>query len=493
MASWNSPLAALDQSFNANASIIPGPGQDLSLFQQPVVATDWDSWDWAIGTANLIGSISSFFGSGFIVLTYLILPIKRHFRHSLILNLAIADFLTAMNNTISGSWRLAHNKEIPDGMGCVFNGFLEQLSVQATDCSILAIALVTVWSLTRRTLIAETLPLPTTFLICCSTWILPLFTAFTALALNKYVPVSGNWCWIAVQPIYDRYLLMHAWRFLFILIEIMLYTYLHFYLRKRFAAIMSMSRSSSGYGATSTLSPSPVLPKITFTPTSLSPETPRPPHTPLPPQTSVEKAQEDSDSDEPTTWYEDEDEDDYEDFVEAKPDANRRTIFSAASLTLRASKLMDPIPDSPTTPVTPTPAEPPPGKRKRRLNFRFAHPFAHRSKRDDDLGDHEGDRKKTRNNNSAKSRRVRRILLLNAYPAMYILLWIPGIINRFMEATGHGNNVTAFLQASTQFIGIANAITYGWNERVGRQLREHINERWSGHYIAGIRETLTNR
>ncbi|KAF3924632.1 hypothetical protein AA313_de0203272 [Arthrobotrys entomopaga] len=235
---------------------------------------------------------------------------------------------------------------------------------------------------------------------------------------------------------------------------------------------------------------------MTFTPTiSLSPDSPRQSKTPMPSPTPVEKPKEDSDDDdddddEPKTWYDDdEDEENYEDFIEEKPEANRRTIFSAASLSFRASKLMDPTPQSPTTPITPTTAAtvPPPGKRKRRLNFSFAHPFAHRSKRDDDLGDHEGDRKKSRNNNSARSRRVRRILLLNAYPAMYILLWIPGIINRLTEATGHSSNVSAFLQASTQFIGLANAITYGWNERVGKQLREHISERWSG---TGIRETL---
>jgi len=61
-------------------------------------------------------------------------------------------------------------------------------------------------------------------------------------------------------------------------------------------------------------------------------------------------------------------------------------------------------------------------------------------------------------------------MLLNAYPVFYILLWIPGIANRIAEATGHEVYILEVLQASTQLIGFANAVTFGWNERIGRHL-----------------------
>ena len=77
-------------------------------------------------------------------------------------------------------------------------------------------------------------------------------------------------------------------------------------------------------------------------------------------------------------------------------------------------------------------------------------------------------------------------MLLNAYPVFYILLWIPGIANRIAEATGHEVYVLEVLQASTQLIGFANALTFGWNERIGKHLTARFralikgngNERW---------------
>jgi hypothetical protein len=62
--------------------------------------------------------------------------------------------------------------------------------------------------------------------------------------MNWYGPVSGNWCvshlltegsgsngcinrcWLVEKPAYMRYVLTHMWRFLFIFLEIGLYTYL---------------------------------------------------------------------------------------------------------------------------------------------------------------------------------------------------------------------------------------------------------------------------
>lgn len=77
-------------------------------------------------------------------------------------------------------------------------------------------------------------------------------------------------------------------------------------------------------------------------------------------------------------------------------------------------------------------------------------------------------------------REIRRMLLLNAYPFMYVMLWIPGLANRLMEASGHSpsKDVMAALQVSTQFVGFANALTYGFNH--------HLRDRLKGLYAAHV-------
>ncbi|KAF3932968.1 hypothetical protein ABW20_dc0103299 [Dactylellina cionopaga] len=361
----------------------------------------------AIAIANLIGSISSCLGSGFITITYFILPNKRHFRHSLILNLAIADFITSTNNTISGLWRLANMRDIPPGPECVVNGFIEQLSVQGTDTSIFAIAIITVWNLTSEHTIREILPRSTIAMICIAIWVLPITTSLIVLSMDKYVPVSGNWCWIAVKPVHYRYVMMHGWRFLFIIGEIIMYTYLHIYLRRRFASVIHAPSSTISRNSAS--SANDVR------------------------GTDTEKGY------------------------------SSGTANGGPSPGVRAST-----------------------SRRKSLKFSFSHPFAHRSAEDDDLSDQEEKMSESDRDNAARSRRVRRVLLLNAYPAMYILLWIPGIVNRLIEASGHSNNITTLLQSSTQFVGLANALTYGWNENVGKRLRERIHNR------GGVRERNFN-
>ena len=57
----------------------------------------------------------------------------------------------------------------------------------------------------------------------------------------------------------------------------------------------------------------------------------------------------------------------------------------------------------------------------------------------------------------ARETHIQKLLLFNAYPVAYIILWIPGILNRFIELTGHKSRTVSILQASTQFVGLANA------------------------------------
>ena len=58
------------------------------------------------------------------------------------------------------------------------------------------------------------------------------------------------------------------------------------------------------------------------------------------------------------------------------------------------------------------------------------------------------------------------IMKLLVYPTIYTVLWIPGLMNRLAEATNQSADVlqvTNFMQFTTQLIGFANAVTYGYN------------------------------
>ena len=72
---------------------------------------------------------------------------------------------------------------------------------------------------------------------------------------------------------------------------------------------------------------------------------------------------------------------------------------------------------------------------------------------------------------------LRRMLLLNGYPVLWIALWIPGMATRLTEAVAGRSPVwLQVAQASTQYIGLANALTYSWNEKMTQRLRTLV--RW---------------
>ena len=72
---------------------------------------------------------------------------------------------------------------------------------------------------------------------------------------------------------------------------------------------------------------------------------------------------------------------------------------------------------------------------------------------------------------------IQRALLLNIYPVGYIILWLPAIANRLIEATGHSVTVMQFVQVTRQLVGLAHAWTYGLDKRVGEQLTERFSGR----------------
>ncbi|KAK0430652.1 hypothetical protein EV421DRAFT_1912640 [Armillaria borealis] len=330
------------------------------------------NFELALALSNLIGSALSSLGSGFIILCYVFLPVKKHYRHLLILNLAIADCINATTNS------------------CIANGFIEQLSVQATDTSILAISIVTIMIVTAShdsswNSKSDKNKERFVVIVCIYTWVMPVLTSFIALGKGYYTAVSGNWCWLTPEPVYVRYVLTHGWRFLFIFIEIGLYTYLYIYLRRQMKVRNLVSTRST-------------------------------PHSRM----------------------------------------NFRNGFHDLEQT-SGSIQMDEFPikmaacDQPPTPYVETKNNP---SSPRSVVASPIPPYPH------DL-----------------PKQISRMLLLNAYPIAYILLWIPGICNRLVEASGHSSRVLQIMQASTQFVGFANALTYGWNESVARSLRETVIQR----------------
>ena len=71
---------------------------------------------------------------------------------------------------------------------------------------------------------------------------------------------------------------------------------------------------------------------------------------------------------------------------------------------------------------------------------------------------------------------VRNMLLMNGYPIAYIILWIPGIANRLAESVGGSPRWLTALQATTQYIGLVNAVTYGMSEQMRRGAWKKLKE-----------------
>lgn len=118
------------------------------------------------------------------------------------------------------------------GSACDLNGWIGQFSVQAADFSVLAIALVTLLTVQFNKWVINS-SLSQQRLVIGLIWVVPFTTASTALLTNKIEPVSGNWCWIAEEPAYLRYVLGHGWRFIIFLITIGCYATVFFRVRSR--------------------------------------------------------------------------------------------------------------------------------------------------------------------------------------------------------------------------------------------------------------------
>lgn len=82
-------------------------------------------------------------------------------------------------------------------------------------------------------------------LICLSVWIVPLTTTIIAAATNSLVPLNGNWCWISGERTDLRYGLTHGWRFAVIFATIAIYIYVAWYMAWYFKSLENIDTEST--------------------------------------------------------------------------------------------------------------------------------------------------------------------------------------------------------------------------------------------------------
>lgn len=265
----------------------------------------------------------------------------------------------------------------------------------------------------------------TKILACLSIWVIPTITATAATALGEMTVVTGNWCWISAQRTDLRYGLTHGWRFAIILTTISIYVYVYWYLSRHFKSLaMPFTFTYRGQGEVA--------------------------------DSSGLEAQEDDDearlhqrgcSLETSTCHT---------YVESDPsiELGRHPIGSGVrvqhDIVLHSQRRAD----GPGRPLRY------PAGSQNAIVAKQASPT----------------QQYMRNKSRQTERDIKRMLLLNGYPIMYIILWIPGIANRIMEATGRTSNTEALniLQCSTQFVGFANALTYGMNIEIRGKLSRDL-------------------
>jgi len=323
---------------------------------------------------------------------------------------------------------------------CTFNGWIEQISVQAADFSILAISVSTLLVIRQKVTLAQVSALKTV-LICASIWIIPLITSTTATAMGEMKPVSGNWCWISKKRTDLRYGFTHGWRFAIIFITIGIYSYIWWYVGRHFRSLGKMYNSAGSSRSHERLQTKHTTRSEGYN-ARLSHGTDNP----------REKTAASS----------------------TKGAVERRFGVKESDAESQASNV-ELIPNDAATFGTPLREITSPTRVEARPGTPPSHKLGHNKTAsaetppwgtnfDDE--DHRAENSATaylRNRSRQVERDVKRMLLMNGYPIMYVILWIPGLINRIMEASG-GNmssKVLAILQTSTQFIGFANSVTYG--------------------------------
>lgn len=403
----------------------------------------------------LAGSSLSLLATSLVLLSFAIYHREqRTFRHALVLNLTIAEFINSLNATISGSYFLVTKKLTP-GTLCSVNGWIGQVSVQAGDFSMFAIAVVsnpqslillrftlvhvvresnfatqfTFLTITERVYMPAVSSVKKT-LICLSVWIVPLTTGCIAIGMGVMMPAGANWCWISSSRTDLRYALTHAWRFAIIFIIICVYGYVYYYTSRHFKSLGSVVMPTNHYSVATQARPG---------------TSSRPPY-----------EEEEPEAPSPRT-----------------PDPSQHRIARDSSwLRLSVSSEKDVL-QSPKAALTRIETAPPP--------YSEDDSSTKPTRRPSLLGFGTITRVETHKTPETKriEREVKRMLLMNAYPIFYVLLSVPGLVNRLLQASGSplSGRLLDALQASSAFIGFANAVTYGLNRHLRTKISSSLHSK----------------
>ncbi|KAK0381517.1 hypothetical protein CLIM01_01102 [Colletotrichum limetticola] len=255
--------------------------------------------------------------------------------------------------------------------------------------------------------------------------ILTLELGFTALGLHIYGPVGGNWCWIQKKyPVY-RWALSFGWRLLIFFLTVGIYTAIYIKLRRLFGRFR-FSENSIEAVTTGRSRRTQTIPS--------SGEDQKPPTEQYIMKTTS--------------------------FTVSHDQEDNRGLASDSSSTAPINDRNDQTDD---------------------LNFASSHNAAIGGDHTAGLGEPDvcTDPPKL-----PPPPNLRRMLLLNGYPIGYLILWTPGIVNRLIEIQGGTSpNWLIGLLASSQYIGLVHAVTYGYNEQIGRTIRSWTNFRRKTHRL----------
>lgn len=245
------------------------------------------------------------------------------------------------------------------------------------------------------------------------------------LGLHAYGYVSGNWCWITPSRLDLRYALTHGWRIAIFLATIAIYTAIYIRLKRVFGSIRIAGPSSS---TTANLSMG---------------------------RDAMDNEHSDTQGILITSSF----------AIAHERDDQRKQGHDAAGDNTTTWSLSSMEHGRTYTPDEPTPGPP----------VEVSHAPVKVS-----LGPVEvshGPVETGRKSVMPASPNLRRMLLMNGYPIAYIILWIPGMANRLAESIGASPRWLTILQASTQFVGVANALTYGFSEQMRRRMQKKNNSR----------------
>lgn len=268
-------------------------------------------------------------------------------------------------------------------------------------------------------------------LICLSVWVVPFTTGCIAVGLGVMMPAGANWCWISAARTDLRYALTHAWRFAIIFAIICIYTYVYFYTSRHFKSFGTVALPTNHYSiasyakADADKKAADEMPKLevrlaTIQETGLS--------SPI----------------RGSSWL-------------RLSGCSEKDFLQAPKAALAKDRVA--LTRPPTAPPIYTEVDatrPEPLRRPSLLKFgTFTNIETYKTPE-----------------TKRFEREVKRMLLLNAYPIFYVLLSVPGLVNRLLQAAGSppSGRVLDALQAASAFLGFANAVTYGFN----RHLRQRI-------------------